>query len=213
MKRSLATLATVFALSTAALMNSAVAGKNDDTLRVAFAEEILNLDYNYTTKREYIILSDLIDDTLFNVNPETNEYEPAVATGYTYVDDTTIDVTLRDGVKFHDGTVLDADDVVYTYNWIIDEQSTAHAKGAIARWLDRAEKLDDHKVRFHLKAAYPLALRDMARRVRLRQDNAYVVDGAIDQDATASKLVGLGPYRSEERRVGKECRSRWSPYH
>src|SRR2546430_5674154 len=25
-------------------------------------------------------------------------------------------------------------------------------------------------------------------------------------------LVGL-PYRSEERRVGKECRSRWSPYH
>src|SRR2546430_10498990 len=23
----------------------------------------------------------------------------------------------------------------------------------------------------------------------------------------------LGPQRSEERRVGKECRSRWSPYH
>ena len=23
----------------------------------------------------------------------------------------------------------------------------------------------------------------------------------------------IGPYRSEERRVGKECRSRWSPYH
>ena len=24
---------------------------------------------------------------------------------------------------------------------------------------------------------------------------------------------GLGQPRSEERRVGKECRSRWSPYH
>ena len=24
---------------------------------------------------------------------------------------------------------------------------------------------------------------------------------------------GNGPQRSEERRVGKECRSRWSPYH
>ena len=24
---------------------------------------------------------------------------------------------------------------------------------------------------------------------------------------------GLPYYRSEERRVGKECRSRWSPYH
>src|SRR2546425_13244755 len=26
-------------------------------------------------------------------------------------------------------------------------------------------------------------------------------------------LVGLSETRSEERRVGKECRSRWSPYH
>ena len=35
--------------------------------------------------------------------------------------------------------------------------------------------------------------------------------------ATASgELNKLGindPFRSEERRVGKECRSRWSPYH
>ena len=29
------------------------------------------------------------------------------------------------------------------------------------------------------------------------------------------KYVGMYPdvHRSEERRVGKECRSRWSPYH
>src|SRR5256885_16168439 len=25
--------------------------------------------------------------------------------------------------------------------------------------------------------------------------------------------IGRGAFRSEERRVGKECRSRWSPYH
>ena len=25
--------------------------------------------------------------------------------------------------------------------------------------------------------------------------------------------MGIGDVRSEERRVGKECRSRWSPYH
>src|SRR6267378_4887133 len=25
--------------------------------------------------------------------------------------------------------------------------------------------------------------------------------------------LGVGTHRSEERRVGKECRSRWSPYH
>ena len=26
-------------------------------------------------------------------------------------------------------------------------------------------------------------------------------------------MLGFITYRSEERRVGKECRSRWSPYH
>ena len=26
-------------------------------------------------------------------------------------------------------------------------------------------------------------------------------------------IIAIGYYRSEERRVGKECRSRWSPYH
>ena len=34
---------------------------------------------------------------------------------------------------------------------------------------------------------------------------AYQVEGAWNED-------GKG-MRSEERRVGKECRSRWSPYH
>ena len=31
--------------------------------------------------------------------------------------------------------------------------------------------------------------------------------------ATARELAENVPKRSEERRVGKECRSRWSPYH
>lgn len=172
----------------------ALASKSDDTLRVAFAEEILNLDYNYTTKREYIILSDLIDETLFYANPKTSEIEPEVATGYKYVNDTTIDVTLRHDVKFHDGKPLTADDVVYTYNWIIDPRSKARAKGTIERWLAKAEKIDDYTVRFHLKTPYPLALRDMARRVRLREKNAYVVNGKIDEDAMSHHFVGAGPY-------------------
>src|SRR5256884_5926278 len=29
----------------------------------------------------------------------------------------------------------------------------------------------------------------------------------------AGRMGQLGAFRSEERRVGKECRSRWSPYH
>ena len=33
------------------------------------------------------------------------------------------------------------------------------------------------------------------------------------QHVTIHHMGGIGDTRSEERRVGKECRSRWSPYH
>src|SRR2546427_1998924 len=37
---------------------------------------------------------------------------------------------------------------------------------------------------------------------------------AVSMSNTGGKITGgIGTARSEERRVGKECRSRWSPYH
>ena len=42
-------------------------------------------------------------------------------------------------------------------------------------------------------------------------------DDHLYDKKVVSRLAALAPafilYRSEERRVGKECRSRWSPYH
>ena len=49
-----------------------------------------------------------------------------------------------------------------------------------------------------------------------KQEVDYLFD--LDDDLLAgmmvfSKKIGLAIERSEERRVGKECRARWSPYH
>ena len=35
----------------------------------------------------------------------------------------------------------------------------------------------------------------------------------VHNDTCYPALLVIGQFRSEERRVGKECRSRWSPYH
>ena len=52
--------------------------------------------------------------------------------------------------------------------------------------------------------------------------HVVVVSSGVDRDVIFSCAViavfaeagfGTAPTRSEERRVGKECRSRWSPYH
>ena len=40
-----------------------------------------------------------------------------------------------------------------------------------------------------------------------------VVRGAVVLPNGTGKITRVAQLRSEERRVGKECRSRWSPYH
>ena len=48
-------------------------------------------------------------------------------------------------------------------------------------------------------------------RVRAIFDNASAV--VVGEDVKVAGVVVGRIDRSEERRVGKECRSRWSPYH
>ena len=58
---------------------------------------------------------------------------------------------------------------------------------------------------------------DLQKRIsELAFPPSKVVGGAagLIEEVAASKISGEEDrYRSEERRVGKECRSRWSPYH
>src|SRR5262249_60134059 len=47
--------------------------------------------------------------------------------------------------------------------------------------------------------------------VRILRPSGHCV-GIGNKPPQPAQLLGV-PHRSEERRVGKECRSRWSPYH
>src|SRR3712207_9538824 len=46
-----------------------------------------------------------------------------------------------------------------------------------------------------------------------RKYSTYGDTREFNSVSTGGKLKVSGGFRSEERRVGKECRSRWSPYH
>src|SRR5256885_6217506 len=70
------------------------------------------------------------------------------------------------------------------------------------------------------RVAVELVMRLAAERLDDREEDRREEDteqgdakhAAEDGDSEASAHLGPSP-RSEERRVGKECRSRWSPYH
>ena len=49
-------------------------------------------------------------------------------------------------------------------------------------------------------------------RIHLPMQGTWV-QALVQEDPTCHRASKLMHHRSEERRVGKECRSRWSPYH
>ena len=59
-----------------------------------------------------------------------------------------------------------------------------------------------------LPSGAKVRLLDISGRVLLQ-----TTDSTIDMRGKRSGLYFIEIVRSEERRVGKECRSRWSPYH
>ena len=78
---------------------------------------------------------------------------------------------------------------------------------ALGQFKPLAEK-GDPKAQFYLGEMYGQGQgikRDLKKAARWYREAAM-------QGHTAAQAI-LGGLRSEERRVGKECRSRWSPYH
>ena len=93
-------------------------------------------------------------------------------------------VHLRQGVRFHDGHELTADDVVYTFGCFLDPAFVSPRKGAY-RTLDRVEAVDPYTVRFIAEGA-----------VRLVSDSAGDAGRAGRRRAGAARSpVGTGPYR------------------
>lgn len=63
--------------------------------------------------------------------------------------------TLRDGVQFHNGQPLLADDVVATYRSILDPATASPHRSSLAL-IERVEAINDRQVDFHLSKLDPL---------------------------------------------------------
>src|SRR5688572_32948554 len=72
-----------------------------------------------------------------------------------------------------------------------------------------------------IRAEFGISQPAVSQHLKVLRDNGFATvrpDGArrlyaVDDTALREIDDWLARFRSEERRVGKECRSRWSPYH
>ena len=174
-----------FAIAAAALCCSLAlpvfAGKQDDTLRWASDKELESVDSYFNTAREGLIVSRLIWDQLLYRDPKSGEYLPMLASSYKWVNPTTLEFELRKGIKFHNGEKFDADDVVYTINFVTNPDNKAKAPSNV-NWMKNAEKLGEYKVRINLKAPFPAALEYLAGPVPIYPNEYYAKVGPQGMD-------------------------------
>ena len=69
------------------------------------------------------IIHHLLFDTLLRLDPQTLDVAPGVARVWERVHPTRLRFTLREGIIFHDGRHLQAEDVVYTLRSLMDPQN------------------------------------------------------------------------------------------
>ena len=127
---------------------------------------------------------------LTEIHPATREVYAALGADLPKkVDDTTYEVTLRDGAVFHDGKPVTTDDVVFSFERVLNPENKSLYSQFIA-FVDSVTKKDDKTVTVKLK--YPFSL--VAERLSVVK---VVPKAAVEADAKAFDLnpIGTGPYK------------------
>jgi peptide/nickel transport system substrate-binding protein len=185
----------------------ALADKRDNTVRFAYDQVIENVDPYFNNVRLGVILGANVWDTLLYRDPATNEYKGQLATSWKWIDDRTLELELRKGVKFHNGEDFDADDVAFTLNFASDPANKSTQQTNI-KWIAKVEKLDRYKVRIHTKEVFPAALEYLAGPLVIHPNEYYAKVGPKGMN---EKPVGSGPYRFVEHIVGKSIKLEKNP--
>lgn len=149
-------------------------------------------------------------DTLILKDPTTTDrvWQPGLATEWKPVSPTTMELKLRQGVKFHNGADMTADDVIFSLNRMFQATFPPYVVRAKDRFVnfDRAEKVDETTIRVHAKRPEPLwetllnlqqlAIVPQAYIAGLTGDSNVVEDS--DFEAFSMAPVGTGPYKIAE---------------
>src|SRR5207244_3184210 len=104
---------------------------------------------------------------------------------------------IRQGVKFHDGTPLTADDVVATFDRLLtkDSQALSSFKGVLSA--GGVHKVDDHTVRFDLDSAngfFPYLTGQMTYQAIILPKTYQLPSDLSKPGEWTSTMNGTGPY-------------------
>ncbi|MCL2874235.1 MAG: ABC transporter substrate-binding protein [Defluviitaleaceae bacterium] len=120
---------------------------------------------------------------------ENMDFVPGLATEWYFEDAQTAVFTLREGVRFHNGNIMTADDVVFSLN---RAGSSPHVS-AITNFIHEAVALDDHTVRLTTVEPFAPMLAHLAHTATSIVNREEVE--RIGDDEHGQNPVGTGPFR------------------
>jgi len=162
----------------------------EDTLVYALQSDVQNWDPPNSVLRESIILGYNVFDHLAARDLKTGKVGPSLAVSWKNVDDTTWEVKLRKGVKFHDGTPFGAKDVKATFDRVLNPENKLTARGNHAK-IKSIEVVDDLTARFKTDGPYPLFVERLTAQVMQSEKVIKEKGHEWMQDSP----VGTGPYK------------------
>jgi peptide/nickel transport system substrate-binding protein len=134
-----------------------------------------------------------IYEGLVDTDPITRVPYPALATALPAdVNATTWKFTLRQGAKWHDGQPVTVDDVLFTFERVLDSAAKPLIYSFFAAWLKEVRKADDTSVELVFKFPFPDALQRLTI-AKIMPKHVFGAPGGWDA-AKGGKAVGSGPF-------------------
>src|SRR5882724_7739718 len=167
-----------------------LAQTKDDTLVYALQSDMQNWDPPNSVLRESIIMGYNVFDHLAARDLKTGKVGPSLAVSWKNIDDTTWEVKLRKGVKFHDGTPFGAKDVKATFERVLNPENKLTARGNHAK-IKSVEVVDDLTARFKTDGPYPLFVERLTAQV-MQSEKVIKEKG---HEWMQENPISTGPYK------------------
>lgn len=181
-----------FPILTRASAVRAAAPKRGGTLRYGMNLAPAALDpHRWTSAAQDVILG-MVYSRLLQLAPNWNSFEPDLAEKWSVSPDGKLyTFTLRPNVRFHDGSMLRAEDIVFSFGRIMDPKTNALLRPMLADVFDRAEAAGPRTVRIVLKRRFSPLLAVLALPTAAMVSKDWVTKGGN----LAVALMGTGPMR------------------
>jgi len=171
-------------------------GDGGGTLRYGRGSHSSTLDPQNTTSGEVSKVTNQAYETLIAFKPGEAALTENLATDWS-LEGSTVSLTLREGVTFHDGTEFTADDFIASYRRFVDEDyeyyfedASSYGPFTLGNWIDSVSKDGDYSLTISLTQTYAPFLRNLAMFVSvvISQD---AIEGDVNLD---EQMVGTGPF-------------------